>query len=62
MYMKTVYEAWTKRVAFKGTADECWKWIMDQAFTMDDGRKIFRTWQENDDCYYDVGAVYIFNK
>lgn len=60
--MKTVYEAFTRRVAFEGTTDECWKWIMDQAFTMDDGRKIFRTWQENGDTYYDVGHVYIFNK
>ena len=60
--MKTVYEAYNRRVAFEGTADECWKWIMDQAFTMGDGRKIYRTWQENGDTYYDVGSVYIFNK
>ena len=60
--MKTVYEYYTPRVAFEGTADECWKWIMDQAFTMDDGRKIFRTWEENGDTVYDVGNVYIFNK
>ena len=60
--MKTVYKAYNRRVAFEGTADECWKWIMDQAFTMDDGRKIYRTWQENGDTYYDVGTIYIFNK
>ena len=60
--MKTVYKAYNRRVAFEGTADECLKWIMDQAFTMDDGRKIYRTWQENGDTYYDVGYVYIFNK
>ena len=60
--MKTVYEYYTHRVAFEGTVDECWKWIMDQAFTMDDGRKIFRTWEENGEMVYDVGNVYIFNK
>ena len=60
--MKTVYKYPTRRVAFEGTADECWKWIMDQAFTMNDGRKIFRTWEENGETVYDVGNVYIFNK
>ena len=41
--MNTVYKAYNRRVAFEGTDDECLKWIMDQAFTMDDGRKIYRT-------------------
>ena len=26
----TVYEAFTRRVVFEGTAKECWKWILDQ--------------------------------
>ena len=60
--MGTVYDAFTRRIVFEGTADECLKWIMDQAFTMDDGRKIFRTWEENGEMVYDVGNVYIFNK
>ena len=61
-YMGTVYDAFTRRIVFEGTVDECLKWIMDQAFTFEDGRKLYRTWQENGDCYYDVGTVYVFNK
>lgn len=60
--MGAVYEALTRRIVFEGTTDECLKWIMDQAFTFEDGRKFYRTWQENGDCYYDVGTVYVFNK
>ena len=60
--MGTVYDAFTRRIVFEGTVDECLTWIMDQAFTFEDGRKLYRTWQENGDCYYDVGTVYVFNK
>lgn len=60
--MGTVYEALTRRIVFEGTADECLEWILNQAFTFEDGRKLYRTWQENGDCYYDVGTVYVFNK
>lgn len=44
---------------FRGTEDECKKWILNQAFTMSNGRKIFRTWNEFDGEVYDVGNVYL---
>lgn len=61
MEKKTVYEYPSRRVAFEGTADECWTWLMKQAFTTESGFKIYRTWKEDGDRIYDVGSVYIFN-
>lgn len=59
----TVYEAFTRRVAFEGTSQECWAWIMSQAETvLDDGRIIYREWTDNGDRFIDVGSVYIFNE
>ena len=57
----TVYEVFTRRVAFEGTYQECWDWMMSQADDYNGG-KIYRTWKDEDgDTYYDVGRVYIFN-
>ena len=58
----TVYEAFSRRVAFEGTAQECWKWILDQGYKMDDGRILYRMWIEGGDRFIDVGRVYIFNE
>lgn len=58
----TVYEAYTRRIAFEGTAQECWKWIMAQANPLSDGRIIYRTWESDGDRYIDVGQVFIFNE
>lgn len=60
--MKEVYEAYTRRVVFRGSAEECEKWILDQGDHFGE-RTIYRTWiDENGDIYWDVGRVYIFNK
>lgn len=56
-----VYEAYTRRVAFEGTKDECLKFMFDQADDLGNGRKIYRTWTVDGDTFYDVGRVYIFN-
>lgn len=61
MNKKTVYYGYTREVAFEGSAEECWNWIISQADHFGD-RYIYRTWTENGDTYYDVGSVYIFNK
>ena len=58
----TVYEAFTRRVVFEGTAKECWKWILDQGYKMDDGRILYRTWTDDGDRFIDVGKVFIFNE
>ncbi len=59
--MKQVYDYYTKKVVFEGTYEQCWDWIMSQAFTFKDGRKIFRSWLERGSTVYDVGNLYIFN-
>ena len=59
---KTVYDAYTRCVVFEGTEQECWKWILDQGYKMDDGRIIYRMWTEDGDRFIDVGKVFIFNE
>ena len=60
MNRKTVYEAYTRRVVFEGTADECWGWLMKLALNENYG--MYRMWTDVDgDRYIDVGNVYIFN-
>ena len=59
---KTVYEAFSRRVVFEGTAKECWKWILDQGYKMPDGRILYRMWIEDGNRFIDVGRVYIFNE
>lgn len=60
MNRKTVYEAYTRRVVFEGTADECWAWLMKLALNENYG--MYRMWTDVDgDRYIDVGNVYIFN-
>lgn len=54
----TVYENWSMRVAHEGSREDCREWIMNQAFTMSDGRKIFRHWEADGMYHYDVGCVY----
>ena len=58
-----VLRAYNKTVAFEGTEAECTKFILDQSFTLDNGRKIYRTWtDENGDHYYDADVyVFIYN-
>ena len=58
----TVYEAYTRRVAFEGTAQECWNWIMSQGHHLGDGCVFYRTWESDGDRYIDVGKVFIFNE
>lgn len=58
----TVYEAYSRRVVFEGTAQECWNWIMAQADHLSDGRVIYRTWESDGDRFIDVGQVFIFNE
>ena len=58
----TVYEAYTRRVAFEGTAQECWNWILGQGLQLDDGRVFYRTWESDGDHFIDVGKVFIFNE
>ena len=43
-------------------AKECWKWILDQGYKMDDGRILYRMWVDGGDRFIDVGRVYIFNE
>ena len=60
MNRKTVYEAYTRRVVFEGTADECWAWLMKLALNENCG--MYRMWTDVDgDRHIDVGNVYIFN-
>lgn len=60
--MNTVYNYYTRAAAFEGSPTECWDWLMSQAFTMDDGRKIYRSWVEDGNNVYDVGSLYIYNE
>ena len=48
---------------YNRTEAECTKFILDQCFTLDDGKKIYRTWVDEDgDHYYDAGTyVFIYN-
>lgn len=55
---KTVYNYFTHKPVFSGTAAECKDWILSQAYTMKNGCKIFRTWEEQGSTMYDVGQVY----
>ena len=56
----TVYEAYTRRVVFEGTQEECWKWLMRIA--IEENYNMYRMWVDIDgDRYIDVGNVYIFN-
>lgn len=61
--MAYVLRAYNRTVAFEGTEAECTKFILDQCFTLDNGRKIYRTWtDENGDHYYDADVyVFIYN-
>ena len=58
----TVYEAFTRRAVFEGSAQECWKLILDQVYKMADGRVLYRMWTEDGDRFIDVGKVFIFNE
>ena len=62
MEKKFVYDYYTRRIVFEGTAQECWNWLVSQMFKKADGRRICRQWEENGDTIYDVGLLYIFNK
>lgn len=59
----TIYRFPTRQVVFEGTYQECWDWMMAQAFQLDNGNRLFRSWvDELGDTYFDVGPyVYIFN-
>lgn len=55
----TVYCYIDRRVAFEGTRKECRDFVMNQAFTMEDGRRIYRYFEDEDGMHvYDVGALY----
>lgn len=58
----TVYEAYTRRAVFEGSAQECWNWIIAQGDRLSDGRVIYRTWESDGDRFIDVGKVFIFNE
>ena len=59
---KIVYRFYNNEPIFSGTEEECWQWILDQAYTMSDGRKIYRTLKIGGHTCYDVGALYIFDR
>ena len=60
MNRKTVYEAFTRRVVFEGTSDECWAWLMRLA--LEENYGIYRMWtDEHGDRHIDIGNVFIFN-
>ena len=60
MEQKTIYSAYTRQVAFEGTHEECWNWLMSQADSWD-GRSFYREWTMDGNRYIDVGNVYIYN-
>lgn len=40
------------------TYDAAEKWVLSNAEILRDGRRIYRTWTENDIKFYDVGRVF----
>ena len=58
----TVYNSYNRTVAFEGSYQECLDFMFNQADSLGNGAKLYRTWtDENGDTFYDVGRVYIFN-
>ena len=52
-----VYEYYSRIKVFEGSFLECAKWILDHCEIISE-KKIFRTWEQNEKYYYDVGTVY----
>lgn len=59
--MTTVYDD-SNQWVYYGTAEDAHAWIMAQAYTLRNGGKLFRTWEENGYIYIDVGPVYHYKK
>lgn len=53
-----VINAYISKIEYSGDFAACEKWILERAFQLKDGRRIYRTWKSEDGrrSYYDVGV------
>ena len=52
------YSYYSNEPVFEGTKEEVRNWIMDQAFELDNGKRLFRSWNEAVKYVYDVEILY----
>lgn len=53
-----VYSYYSNESVFEGTKEEVRNWIMDQAFELSNGKRLFRSWNEAGKYVYDVEILY----